>query len=97
MERLKAFLKKIFFLPPLPTVLIAIPSFIFVFIMLGMEDHTVLSYFAYLLSAYAMVITVTGITGSAATRLETGCLATLFFARKLRFMAVCSGTSCMLP
>lgn len=63
MERLKAFLKKIFFLPPLPTVLIAIPSFIFVFIMLGMEDHTVLSYFAYLLSAYAMVITVTGITG----------------------------------
>ena len=63
MERLKAVLKKIFFLPPLPTVLIAVPSFIFVFVMLGTDDHSVLSYLAYILSAYAMIITVTGITG----------------------------------
>ena len=35
MERLKAVLKKIFFLPPLPTLLIAVLSFIFVFVMLG--------------------------------------------------------------
>ncbi len=61
MERLKAILKKIFFLPPLPTVLISVPSFIFVFVMLGMEDHSILAYLAYLLSAYALIITVTGI------------------------------------
>lgn len=60
MERLKAVLKKIFFLPPLPTVLIAVLSFIFVFIMLGTGEDSVLSYSAYILSAYAMIITVTG-------------------------------------
>ena len=63
MERLKAVLKKIFFLPPLPTVLIAAPSFLFVFIMLGREEHSALSYLSYLLSAYAMVITATGLCG----------------------------------
>lgn len=63
MERLKAVLKKLFVLPPLATVLIAVPSFIFVFIMLGIGDHSVLSYVAYILSAYAMIITITGITG----------------------------------
>ena len=61
MDHLKAVLKKIFFLPPLPTVLIAVPSFIFVFVMLGIGDHSILSYLAYLFSAYAMVITVTGL------------------------------------
>ena len=61
MERLKAILKNIFFLPPLPTVLIAIPSFIFVFVMLGIENHSALAYIAYILSAYAMIITVTGL------------------------------------
>lgn len=63
MEHLKAVLKKLFFLPPLPTVLIAVPSFIFVFVMLGTGDHSVFSYLAYILSAYALVITVTGISG----------------------------------
>ncbi|HIW74677.1 MAG TPA: hypothetical protein H9684_10160 [Firmicutes bacterium] len=63
MKRLKAVLKKLFFLPPLPTVLIAVPSFLFVFVMLGSGDQSALSYAAYLLSAYALVITVTGITG----------------------------------
>ncbi len=63
MERLKTVLKKIFVLPPLPTVLIAVPSFVFVFVMLGIGDHSALAYVAYVLSAYAMVITVTGITG----------------------------------
>ena len=43
------------------TVLISVPSFIFVFVMLGMEDHSILAYLAYLLSAYALIITVTGI------------------------------------
>ncbi len=63
MEHLKAVLKKLFFLPPLPTVLIAVPSFIFVFVILGTGDHSVFSYLAYILSAYALVITVTGISG----------------------------------
>ena len=60
MERLKRVCKKIFFLKPLPTVLIAVPSFVFVCIVLCMEDHSALSYVAYLLSAYAMIVTITG-------------------------------------
>lgn len=63
MEQIKTVLRKIFFLSPLPTVLIAIPSFIFVFVVLGLGDHSVLAYFAYILSAYAMIITITGIPG----------------------------------
>ena len=46
MEQIKTVLRKIFFLSPLPTVLIAIPSFIFVFIVLGLGEHSVLAYFA---------------------------------------------------
>ena len=63
MDRLKAVLKKIFFLPPLPTVLIAIPSFLFVFVMLGIGDHSAFAYIAYILSAYALIITITGLPG----------------------------------
>ena len=63
MQRLKAIIKKIFFLPPLPTVLIAVPSFLFVFVMLGIGDHSILSYAAYFLSAYALIITATGLSG----------------------------------
>ena len=62
MERFKKILKKVFFLPPLPTVLIALPSFVFCFCVLGMEIDGVISYIAYILSAYALVITVTGFT-----------------------------------
>ncbi len=63
MERLKAVFRKIFFLPPLPTVLIAVPSYLFVFVMLGIGDHSVLAYAAYIVSAYAMMITITGLPG----------------------------------
>ncbi|MBS5725534.1 MAG: hypothetical protein KHW59_07135 [Clostridiales bacterium] len=63
MERLKSILKKLFVLPPLPTVLIAIPCFIFVFIMLGIGDHSAFAYVSYILSAYAMIITITGLPG----------------------------------
>ena len=62
MERLKTILKKLFFLPPWLTVLIAVPCFAFVSVMLVMEEHSVLSYVSYMLSAYALIITVTGIT-----------------------------------
>ena len=63
MERLKTVLKKIFCLSPMLTVLIAVPSFIFVFVMLSIGDHSVFSYLAYILSAYALVITITGTPG----------------------------------
>lgn len=62
MEKCKRILKRIFFLPPLPTILIALPSFIFVFCVLGMEIDGLAAYIAYGLSAYAMVITATGMT-----------------------------------
>ena len=61
MERLKVVLRKLFCLPPLPTILIAVPSFVLVFSVLAAGDHSGLAYVAYLLSAYAMMITVTGI------------------------------------
>lgn len=62
MESIKRIIKKIFCLPPLPTVLIAVSSFVFVFVMLGLQEHGVLAYIAYGLSAYAMVIFITGTT-----------------------------------
>lgn len=61
-RNVRKILRKWFCLPPVPTVLIAVPSFVLVFGVLvsGMEDSAV-SYLAYVLSAYALVITVTGI------------------------------------
>ncbi len=61
MKRVKAILKKMVFLPPWLTVFIAVPSFVFVFVMLGTGEHSPLSYLSYLLSAYAMVICATGL------------------------------------
>lgn len=62
MKKFKRILKAVFFLPPLPTVLISLPSFVFVFCCLGMGADDVIAYISYGLSAYAMVITVTGFT-----------------------------------
>lgn len=63
MKELIKVIKKIFFLPPLPTVFIAVPSFVLVFYVLGTGNSgSVLSYAAYLMSAYAMIITVAGFT-----------------------------------
>ncbi|MGN1165837.1 MAG: hypothetical protein ACI4S2_05400 [Lachnospiraceae bacterium] len=56
--------KKIFILPPVPTLLIAVPSFIFVtWVLINENVNPVISYTSYLVSAYAMIITVTGIVG----------------------------------
>lgn len=60
MEQFKNILKKIFFLPPLATVLFSLPSFTFVFCVLGMGINGAIAYIAYILSAYGMVITITG-------------------------------------
>ncbi|MGN1097476.1 MAG: hypothetical protein ACI4SS_01110 [Clostridia bacterium] len=66
MRQIKRILKKVFCLPPLSTVLIAVPSFALVIYVLASEvEYTVLSYIAYTASAYAMIITVTGINGIA--------------------------------
>ena len=61
MVQLKQFLKKIFFLPPLPTILIAVPSFVLVTFMLAKGYEGALAYLSYVMSAYALVITCTSI------------------------------------
>lgn len=61
LQRMTDILKKIFKLPPIPTILISVPSFIMViYVLANKMDNTVISYVAYTLSAYAMVITITG-------------------------------------
>lgn len=64
LQKIKKILRKIFILSPVPTLLIAIPSYVLVIYVLvkGLE-HEIISYIAYLLSAYAAIITVTGIAG----------------------------------
>jgi hypothetical protein len=60
-EKWIAVLKKIFFLKPLPTILIAVPSFVLVFFVLANESvSTAIAYISYILSAYAFIITITG-------------------------------------
>ena len=60
MKQIRAILKRIFFLPPLPTVCIAIPSFVLVIYVLNKGFLGPLAYGAYVLSAYALVISITG-------------------------------------
>lgn len=63
-KKTKKILKKIFFLPPVWTILIAIPSYGLVIYALACENvKPEVAYLAYFLSAYAFVITITGITG----------------------------------
>lgn len=58
----KKIIKKMFFLPFIPTVIIAVPSFVLVIAALaGRMTAPVLEYAAYVLSAYALIISVTGI------------------------------------
>jgi hypothetical protein len=60
-EKWIAVLKKIFFLKPLPTVLIAVPSYVLVFFALASESVPMqIAYISYILSAYAFIITITG-------------------------------------
>lgn len=60
-QKIWKIIKKIFFLPPVPTLLIAVPSFFLVFYVLAKGTaYPAVSYLSYLLSAYAMIITVTG-------------------------------------
>ena len=61
MESFKRLLKKIFVLPPLPTVLIAVLGYAFVILVSALQiDIPVLRYLSYTCSAYALIITITG-------------------------------------
>lgn len=61
---LKKILKKVFFLPPVPTLLISIPSYgLVIYALTGENVNPVAAYVSYFLSAYALIITVTGMTG----------------------------------
>ncbi|MGN0143029.1 MAG: hypothetical protein ACI4AD_12440 [Roseburia sp.] len=60
-QKMMRILKKIFCLPPVLTLLITIPSFVFVFFVLtGNTVSPVIAYLSYILSAYAMVVTLRG-------------------------------------
>lgn len=64
MDGVKKIWKKIFCLPPVPTLLISVPAYGLVIYVLTEEDvEPVIAYTSYLLSAYALVITATGIIG----------------------------------
>lgn len=64
MDWIKNKLKKLFCLPPVPTLLISIPSYGLVIYALASKNvEPVIAYISYFLSAYAFIITITGITG----------------------------------
>lgn len=60
MERVKTILKRMFCLPPLPTVGIAVPSFALVVYVLAKGLDGPPAYAAYVLSAYGLIISITG-------------------------------------
>ena len=61
MEKFLRILKKIFFLPPIPTVLLALFGYGFVLAVTVFDiDIAMLKYLAYICSAYALIITITG-------------------------------------
>lgn len=64
MDWMKKIFKKLFCLPPVPTLLISVPAYGLVIYALTEENvEPSIAYVSYLLSAYALVITITGITG----------------------------------
>lgn len=61
MDQIKKILRKIFFLPPLPTVIIAVFGFGFVIAVAAFKiEILALQYLSYVSSAYALIITITG-------------------------------------
>ncbi|MDE6847643.1 MAG: hypothetical protein K2J99_17985 [Lachnospiraceae bacterium] len=63
-KKIKKLLMKIFFVPPIWTLLISVPSFALVIYALAGENvNPVIAYVSYFLSAYALIITMTGIMG----------------------------------
>lgn len=62
MERFKQLLKKVFFLPLLPTVIIAVLSFAFMIFSLSTQINGPVAYVSYTVSAYALVLVCTAMT-----------------------------------
>ena len=61
MDKFKKILRKIFFLPPLPTVIIAAFGYAFVLVIAAFNiEIPALQYLSYIASAYALTLTVTG-------------------------------------
>lgn len=61
---IKKMFRKVFFLPPVPTLLISAVSYgLVIYALAGEEVEPALAYVSYLLSAYALIITITGISG----------------------------------
>ena len=58
MGRCKKILEKVFCLPPLTTVLVTVPSFALAIVVLETKAFPAVSYLAYLLSAYALILTI---------------------------------------
>ncbi|MCM1193764.1 MAG: hypothetical protein NC121_14480 [Blautia sp.] len=64
MDKVIKIMKKIFCLQPVPTLLISVPSYALVIYALAGENvNPVIVYLSYFLSAYALIITITGIAG----------------------------------
>lgn len=61
MALFKQILKRIFILPPLPACVIAVPSYALVIYVLSTEYEGAAAYLSYIMSAYALVITVTSL------------------------------------
>ena len=61
MEKFKRILNKLFFLPLIPTVLIAVPAFALMIFVMVAEMNSVIVYLSYGLSAYALIICCTGV------------------------------------
>lgn len=63
-ERIKKIAKKLFCLPPVPTLLIAVPAYgLVIYALAGKNVEPVIAYLSYFVSAYALIITITGISG----------------------------------
>ena len=63
-KSIKKILKRIFFLPPVPTLLISVPAFgLVIYALAGENVNPAITYASYLLSAYALIITITGLMG----------------------------------
>lgn len=61
MEKFKRILKKTFVLPPLPTILLAVLGYAFIIIVASFHINIpAVQYLAYISSAYALIITITG-------------------------------------
>ena len=61
MEKFKRILKKIFFLPPLPTLIFAVFGYAFIIVVTAFHiEIPAVQYLSYLCSAYALTVTITG-------------------------------------